>query len=87
MKSNNWNKSEYVTFIGIALLSFVWRVRPSASPYESVWSLFLPLDRDTLHGSSSYISQLLRPSEGFLLHFTGPRGLEPADTYVMDRRA
>ncbi len=76
MKSNNWNKSEYVTFIGIA-----------ASPYESVWSLFLPLDRDTLHGSSSYISQLLRPSEGFLLHFTGPRGLEPADTYVMDRRA
>ena len=36
MKSNNWNKSEYVTFIGIyvtfigiALLSFVWRVRPS----------------------------------------------------------
>ncbi len=23
------NKSEYVTFIGIALLSFVWRVCPS----------------------------------------------------------
>ena len=22
----NWIKSEYVTFIGIALLSFVWRV-------------------------------------------------------------
>ncbi len=25
----NWIKSEYVTFIGIALLSFVWRVSPS----------------------------------------------------------
>ena len=26
MKINNWIKSEYVTFIGIAPLSFVWRV-------------------------------------------------------------
>ena len=25
----NWIKSEYVTFIGIARLSFVWRVSPS----------------------------------------------------------
>ena len=25
----NWIKSEYVTFIGNALLSFVWRVSPS----------------------------------------------------------
>ena len=29
MKINNWIKSEYVMFIGIALLSFVWRVCPS----------------------------------------------------------
>jgi hypothetical protein len=34
MKINNWIKSEYVMFIGIALLSFVWRVCPSEKKSE-----------------------------------------------------
>ena len=39
----NWIKSEYVTFIGIALLSFVWRVSPSDTRRASRPALWFPM--------------------------------------------
>ena len=35
-----WIRSEYVTYIGIALLSFVWRVSPSEAGGKTAFYVF-----------------------------------------------
>ena len=40
MKIPIWIKSEYVTYIGIALLSFVWRVSPSETGGQAAFYVF-----------------------------------------------
>ena len=60
MKSNSWNKSEYVTFIGIALLSFVWRVRPSDKIRGQAARLWFPCPYTIISiGDVQYLFQCL----------------------------
>ena len=76
MKINNWIKSEYVMFIGIALLSFVWRVCPSeknqrvsrpASVSLFIYYHFLQINRTTGLASGSDFTKLVNISKLFFI--------------------
>ena len=77
MKINNWIKSEYVMFFGIALLSFVWRVCPSeknqrvsrpASVSLFIYYHFLQINRTTGLASGSVFSKLVNISKLFFYY-------------------